>query len=190
MDNFCEANSSCLPLLPHVLSHVLFLVVSKVWRGFSAEVYSWRTCAFVTGRVKLFVDPGNSSWLKYCHHEGPAGSSDVLELPEQMFIITVQLRSSIWELFWPLGSSGNRLWKQNWYCYYLLSWSGGPVCKFCLIWACHNFELQLIINQNELSIPISEYKGSIGSNGSFGDTDVSEILYWFLWEESLLLGTI
>lgn len=47
-----------------------------------------------------------------------------------------------------------------------------------------------MINQNELSIPISEYKGSIGSNGSFGDTDVSEILYWFLWEESLLLGTI
>lgn len=65
---------------------------------------------------KVICWPWKQQLTKYCHHKSP----------EQMFVITVRLRSLIWVLFWPLGSSGDILWKQKkilWWPFKLIWWA-------------------------------------------------------------------
>lgn len=179
----------------------VFSYIQSLKGIFSRGPFLTHLC-FCDKENKVICWPWKQQLTKYCHHKSP----------EQMFVITVRLRSLIWVLIWPLGSSGDILWKQKkilWWPFKLIWWASVRILAsfgMSQLWVITflikmSFQFQgsnsnigtngsLGSDGSIGSIGSISSKCSTGSNSSFGDTDVSEIFYWFLWEESLLLGTI
>ena len=93
----------------------VFSYIQSLKGIFSRGPFLTHLC-FCDKENKVICWPWKQQFTKYCHHKSP----------EQMFVITVRLRSLIWVLFWPLGSSGDILWKQKnilWWPFKLIWWA-------------------------------------------------------------------